>query len=207
MPYRERKQATIVPQFASEDAEREWWASHDLATELWEDASPTEKVLPSLLPLEPRVADVPQVAFLLFVARKHKRLLRRYARSQKPSLAREHAAVALLCSAAAVDAGLNVYWGAFSQVPTANDVGSPRSRLELIWDYDSALTSQAALKAALERLFQRADAIAHRTGRLQDADRGLGLLLSDVDYAPQACDAAESFLNLLRLRRPPDRRR
>jgi hypothetical protein len=26
-----------VPQFATEDEEREWWATHDLAPDLWED--------------------------------------------------------------------------------------------------------------------------------------------------------------------------
>lgn len=34
-----------IPDFASEDEEREWWATHDLADELWEDVTAEQKAL------------------------------------------------------------------------------------------------------------------------------------------------------------------
>jgi hypothetical protein len=34
-----------IPDFASEDEEREWWATHDLADELWEDVTAEQKTL------------------------------------------------------------------------------------------------------------------------------------------------------------------
>lgn len=34
-----------IPRFASEDEEREWWATHDLADELWEPATAEDVIL------------------------------------------------------------------------------------------------------------------------------------------------------------------
>jgi len=34
-----------VPLFATEDEERQWWATHDLAPELWEDVTEEQGVL------------------------------------------------------------------------------------------------------------------------------------------------------------------
>ncbi|NUM69417.1 MAG: hypothetical protein HUU43_01105 [Ignavibacteriaceae bacterium] len=34
-----------IPQFASEDEEREWWTTHDLAPELGEDVTEQERAL------------------------------------------------------------------------------------------------------------------------------------------------------------------
>jgi hypothetical protein len=41
----------IPAQFASEDAERDWWAEHDLSPELWDSLEDTTAELDEILPL------------------------------------------------------------------------------------------------------------------------------------------------------------
>ena len=44
-----------IPRFASEDEEREWWATHDLADELWEPATTEDLALLDQLQASRRV--------------------------------------------------------------------------------------------------------------------------------------------------------
>jgi len=44
-----------IPRFASEDEERDWWATHDLANELWEPATAEDLALLDELRSTPRM--------------------------------------------------------------------------------------------------------------------------------------------------------
>jgi hypothetical protein len=44
-----------IPRFASEDEERDWWATHDLADELWEPATTEDLALLEELGGTPRI--------------------------------------------------------------------------------------------------------------------------------------------------------
>lgn len=105
-----------VPQsFASEDEERDWWASHEFSDDLYDK-------LPrpgwhELLPLGLRARQAGQVELPLFIAKKHLDYIRRIGERPvristdvtRDDIRLHHALVAIVFTAVAVEAGVNIY--------------------------------------------------------------------------------------------------
>jgi hypothetical protein len=119
---RRRGRATVrtirdIPLFSSEDEERDWWATHELGEELLAELRPGQADLADLMPIGLRAAEAPQVQLPLWIAKKHLAYIRRA--GERPlristDVTRDdarlhHALVSIVFSAAAVEAGLNLY--------------------------------------------------------------------------------------------------
>ena len=98
--------------FASEDAERDWWAAHELSTDVMEAMRPTWEDIVDMGPVNPSARELREVEFPLSIARRHLSLIRRSANkplSLPGDIRLEHAAIAIVFSAAAVEAGVNLF--------------------------------------------------------------------------------------------------
>jgi hypothetical protein len=221
----------IPGSFASEDDERKWWAQHELGSEVLEQLRPTWRDIKDAWPVDLSAADLREVEFPLSIARNHLSLVRRRRKdSNKPKNSTiEHAAVCIVFSAAAVEAGINLYLVAptllvrgerfrrFFASVIRRDIHSMS-----IWYKFSLLEETAAstlgsdLVDSIKQLLERRDTLVHaasafdKQGHQQIAPgqdsikpsshtRLDGPSFDDIDRANDYYRSASAFLRELRL--------
>jgi hypothetical protein len=197
----------VPDSFKSEDEEREWWANHDFSRRYVERSHPGWDGIGQFL-FAPRVATrVPHVEHALRIARKHLarvRPERPLERSPFYEARYEHAISAIIFSAAAVEAGLNLYLLA-PKLRVSSDfktvvVGLPEEvrlpahrKLKIVSKSCEALHRPPELVRRVEELLTRRDALAHALPPNRgDAEQ-------DLRRAREHYEAAYAFLDRLLL--------
>jgi hypothetical protein len=215
----------IPSAFASEDDERDWWAEHELSGEVWDQLKPTWRDIRETRPLYMRASNLTEVEFPLSVAKRHLSLIRRRAGKtlkMHGDIRLEHASIAIMFSAAAVEAGLNLFLSApvllseddAARPSYAKSVARQISTWSATQKLDSAFKAKAGASSSAEAydilssLFERRNLLAHAglsqaqlTGNYVASDEApsLGPKASDIDDAARYYHAARSFLDQLLL--------
>lgn len=166
--------------FASEDEEREWWATHEFSDDLY-DQLPRPDWL-ELLPLGLRVREAGQVELALFIAKRHLNYIRRAGKRPlristdvtRDDVRLHHALVAIVFTAVAVEAGVNIYIAApalhmtderqrrfFALLATKfiRRIGTSQ-KLDFLQESCSELASSEVV-TTVRRLFERRNQLLH----------------------------------------------
>jgi hypothetical protein len=187
-----------IPLFSSEDEEREWWETHDLG----EEFLPRYEHLDSLLFMGSRASEAPQVEFPLALARRSLRTMRRPARRRGYLYDRkvQDAVSAITFAAAALEAGLNLYYAtAPQQAKTSKRKMAGTSVAKML---DHLLSTEEerpspALVARLRQLLRRRDIAVQGLAPVDDSAPSGTPGDWDIENAPVLVEAAESFLDQL----------
>jgi hypothetical protein len=218
----------IPTSFASEDDERDWWAEHELSREAWDQMMPTWQSIRHVSPLYMRATNLAEVDFALTLAQRHLALIQRLKRKPVKSygdVRLQHAAIAIVFTAAALEAGLNLFLAA--PVLLTDDEPARRNlalafsqkgsrltaveKLDLAWKASPLSSSGKDLFPALKAVFARRDSfhgtltVAQLSGdRDKDYNARTALIPqpADIDSAMTFYDAARAFLDDLRLAPP-----
>ncbi len=177
-----------IPEFSSEDEERDWWATHTFSSDLYRQLQVDWTDLEALLPLGLKAREASQVQLPLVIAKRHLAYIKRGrgkpltlssdVRRDDPRL--HHAIVSIVFSAAAVEAGLNLYLTA--PVLLLADEGERRffgllaskyARLnvpqKLAFVQETCLALEESLTRKIRELFNRRNELVHALPRYSEA--------------------------------------
>lgn len=191
----------IPSSFVSEDEEREWWATHEFSSQLYEQLRPGWKDIEEFLPMTLRARELKQVELPLSIARKHLTQIRRAGakRLRIPGDVRlEHALVSIVFSAAAIEAGMNLY--ILAPILFVNDAAQRRffgllssrfatrlniqQKLAFIKDTNPDVFENALLQAIRE-LFERRNALVHAAPSYSEASDQFQIVEDESQEGPQ----------------------